>query len=217
VAFAVDHAFVTCAPGAPEADALLELGFVEGSRNTHPGQGTANRRFFFENFMLEFLWVADPAEVTNERTRPARLSERCSQRAAGLNPFGIILRPTQGASTPPPFLSWSYHPTYLPPELSIQIAQGTTLQEPELFYLSFMRDTGARGEPTQHALPLGHVGALRFGVPQPAELTPASRAVEQLGLVDYFQSNDHLLEVSFEGTAGKQIDLRPGLPLVFHC
>jgi Glyoxalase-like domain len=55
----VDHAFIACSPGAPEAGALLRLGFIEGQGNTHPGQGTANRRFFFENFMLELLWVAD--------------------------------------------------------------------------------------------------------------------------------------------------------------
>jgi hypothetical protein len=216
VAFEVDHAFVTCAAGAPEADALLELGLVEGSPNTHPGQGTANRRFFFENFMLEFVWVADYDEVTSDLTRPTRLWERCSRRDAGVNPFGIILRPTQGARTPPPFRSWSYHPAYLTPELSIQIAEGTTLEEPELFYLSFMRNAGGRGEPTKHGLPLGHVRGLRLGVPQPAALTPAARAVEQLGLVVYFESNAPILEVLFDGGAGKRIDLRPRLPLVFH-
>lgn len=50
---AIDHLFVCCAPGAPEADTLVGLGFHEGSGNTHPGQGTANRRFFFRNAYLE--------------------------------------------------------------------------------------------------------------------------------------------------------------------
>jgi hypothetical protein len=50
---AVDHFFVCCAAGAPEAEALTQRGLREGSSNTHPGQGTANRRFFFENLYLE--------------------------------------------------------------------------------------------------------------------------------------------------------------------
>jgi hypothetical protein len=216
VAFEVDHAFVTCALGAPEADALLELGLVEGSPNTHPGQGTANRRFFFENFMLEFVWVADLAEARSERTRPTRLWERCSQREAGVNPFGIILRPTHSVQAPPPFQSWSYHPSYLPPGLAIEIAQGITLQEPEIFYLSFMRSARSRDEPTRHSLPLGRVCGLRSGVPRPAALTQASRAVEQLGLIAYFESNEPVLEVLFTPTAGTRIDLRPRLPLVFQ-
>jgi hypothetical protein len=33
----LDHAFVTCALGAPEADAMVKLGFVEASSNAHPG------------------------------------------------------------------------------------------------------------------------------------------------------------------------------------
>jgi hypothetical protein len=68
----LDHAFIACAAGATEGNALVRLGFVEGSSNTHPGQGTANRRFFFENFMLELLWVSDPAEAQSEQTRRTR-------------------------------------------------------------------------------------------------------------------------------------------------
>jgi hypothetical protein len=42
-----------CSKGAPEAEALLRVGLREGAGNTHPGQGTACRRFFFENAYLE--------------------------------------------------------------------------------------------------------------------------------------------------------------------
>ena len=43
----VDHVFVSASVGAPEGDRLLDLGLLEGSPNRHPGQGTANRRFFW--------------------------------------------------------------------------------------------------------------------------------------------------------------------------
>ena len=48
----LDHAFIWVSRGGKEADALVEAGFTEGPANTHPGQGTANRRFFFNTFML---------------------------------------------------------------------------------------------------------------------------------------------------------------------
>jgi hypothetical protein len=43
------HFFIIAEPGAPEADLLSGIGLIEGTRNDHPGQGTANRRFFFMN------------------------------------------------------------------------------------------------------------------------------------------------------------------------
>src|SRR5271165_7680011 len=154
----VDHAFIACAHGAPEGDALLRAGFVEGSANTHPGQGTANRRFYFENFMLELIWVADPAEARSSQTRRTRLWERWSQRQTGASPFGIVFRASGDQDAAAPFPTWAYHPNYLPAELAIQIATGTTLREPELFYLPFLKDTGAGSrEPSHHALPIRRV------------------------------------------------------------
>ncbi len=142
-------------PGLREADALLRLGFVEGSPNTHPGQGTANRRFFFENFMLELVWVADPGEAQNERTRRTRLWERCQGRDSQVSPFGIIFRSTSTPPAPAPFATWSYTPIYLPPGLAMQIADGTTPERTGavLFAVSEAR-LGAQPEPVAHALPI---------------------------------------------------------------
>jgi hypothetical protein len=200
----VDHVFIACAPGAPEADTLLQLGLVEGSPNTHPGQGTANRRFFFANFMLELLWVADAAEA-----------ERCSHRGPEVSPFGILFRTTGDADSRAPFRTWSYHPSYLPPDLAIEVAEGTSLQEPELFYLPFLR--GARSPtpgPTSHSWALGRVRGLSVGVRSRSGLSEASRATEQLGLLTYFESREHVLEIHFQGPFPKRIDLRPVLPVV---
>src|SRR5215469_13717593 len=80
----LNHAFITCDVGAPEATALLARGFIEGSRNMHPGQGTANRRFFFTNFMLELVWVSDPVEALGVSVRPTELWERWSRRGEGV-------------------------------------------------------------------------------------------------------------------------------------
>jgi hypothetical protein len=212
----VDHAFITCAYQAPEGDALLRAGFVEGSANTHPGQGTANRRFFFENFMLELIWVADPAEAMSEQTRHTRLWERCSQRDSA-SPFGIVFRASGDQDAAAPFATWAYHPSYLPEGLSIQIAEGTALHEPELFYLPFLKMPGIRrGEPLNHAAPIRRVSGLRIGVPRLQELSSASRTIESQGLLEYFQSEQPILEILFACLSDLIVDLRPALPLLFR-
>jgi hypothetical protein len=43
MAFEFDHLFICTDIGACEADRLVSFGLVEGTSNTHPGQGTASR------------------------------------------------------------------------------------------------------------------------------------------------------------------------------
>ena len=213
----MDHAFIGCTTGAPEADALLRMGFVEGSANVHPGQGTANRRFFFENFMLELLWVADPAEARNQRTGPTRLWERCQAQDGRVSPFGIVFRPTATPPAPPPFVTWSYTPLYLSAGLAMQIADGTTLNEPGLFYLPFLRSGAARRtEPMAHALPIRRIRGVSVGIQGRNALSAASQCAQERGLVNYFEAAAPLLEILFEGPLAMRCDLRPGLPLVFR-
>ena len=45
--FELDHLLVWVDVGGPEAERLAAFGLTEGAPNTHPGQGTACRRFFF--------------------------------------------------------------------------------------------------------------------------------------------------------------------------
>lgn len=72
----IDHIFIAVQPGAPEAAVLADFGLAEGSGNRHPGQGTANRRFFFDNAFIELLWLDNAAEARNDATRPTMLFER---------------------------------------------------------------------------------------------------------------------------------------------
>jgi hypothetical protein len=213
----LDHAFIGCETGAPEGDALLGLGFVEGSGNTHPGQGTANRRFFFDNFMLELIWVADPREVQSETTRRTRLWDRLQRQDPEVSPFGIVFKPSGIEVSAAPFATWSYTPAYLPPGLAMQVADGTSLYEPELFYLPFMTRARARdSEPTLHGLPIGKILALSVGVRRLDELSNASRTAEQHGLLSFFNSPQPVMEIAFEGVAGLSFDLRPRLPVIFR-
>ena len=136
--FELDHIFVLCEPGAPEADELLAAGFVEGQGYVHRGQGTANRVFFFQDFYLEFLWVHDEAEARSSVTGPTQLWERWSQRQHGASPFGLCLRPSHKQfAAQKPFAGFEYRPTYFPENASIWLAQ-QTISTPLMFYLSFV-------------------------------------------------------------------------------
>jgi hypothetical protein len=119
----LDHIFIVCDRGAPGAEALLRLGLREGSSNTHPGQGTACRRFFFANAYLELLWIEDEEEAGREPVKRTRLLDRWALRRAGACPFGVVVRPTvDEIYTVPRFPTWRYTPSYLPEGLAIDVA-----------------------------------------------------------------------------------------------
>jgi hypothetical protein len=215
----LDHVFVLCAAGAPEATALARVGLQEGSPNEHPGQGTACRRFFFRNAYLELLWVGDAAEAQTDPARSTRLWERWSRRREGANPFGIVLRPDgKAGDLDAPFATWSYRPSYLPPSVAIELAVGTPLEEPELFYMRWARRPDAtRREPVDHPVPSTDVTSVRIGVPGPRPLSEAARAAEAAGVVGFHSAEDHLMTLGLDGEArGHVADLRPDLPLVLR-
>lgn len=211
--FEIDHVFVCCGTGAPEASTLLRLGFVEGTRNVHVGQGTANRRFFFQNAYLELLWVRDAAEAIEVRPREARLWERWLRRDRGASPFGIVFRPTadNDAAEKTPFPTWSYRPDYLPPTLTIEMGLGTALEEPELIYLPFAKRSGFPSEPAQRR-PL-MLEAVTVGLPSRSPPSAAARACQSQSLIQYRYEPNHLLDLDFASDGEFLHDLRPTLPL----
>jgi hypothetical protein len=50
-------------------EALVSFGLF-GIEGIHPGQGTANACFFFENAYLEVLWRHDDSELSSAVVRP---------------------------------------------------------------------------------------------------------------------------------------------------
>ncbi len=214
----LDHAFILCGIGAPEAEALAARGFIEGSANVHAGQGTANRRFFFANFMLELLWVADPAEAAGDAVRRTGLWERWSKRTQGASRFGIVYGGVQAQGLPPPFLTESYRPAYLPAPLSIEIVQGMTLAEPALFWIpSLSRNRVGSGEPANHGPPVRSISGVAIGLSGVDTLSHAARRVHDASLLDFFDAPSPVLEVHFQSEHDCSIDCRPDLPLVFRA
>jgi hypothetical protein len=213
----IDHVFVCTSPGARAADRLLPIGILEGSPNTHPGQGTACRRFFFRNAMLEFLWVENPAEAQSRQTRQTRLWERWPGARSSASPFGIILRPEAGATVHCPFPSWEYWPPTMP-GLFLRIAAATTLQEPMWCY---MENGRAREDaPPEKRQPLTHPAGLErltrvTIVSPPLSIQSVTQAMANQGVISLLDEPEHRMELEFDHQrASAQLDLRPELPLI---
>lgn len=205
----IDHIFIRATHGAPEAEALRAFGLTEGSGNVHPGQGTANRRFFFANAFLELLWIADEAEVASPLTAPTRLRERLSA-GSDASPFGICFRDADAAAAAAAFPIFDYKPSYLPPGMSIGIASEAPLSEPMWFYLA-----GGKSPPpsAEHTAGISRITAVRCTLPSAIGLSAASLASG----INFAEGTEYLLEISFDGeTRGTMHDFRPGLPLIFR-
>jgi hypothetical protein len=214
----IDHIFICVRPGAPEAEALARFGLVEGSGNAHPGQGTANRRFFFDNAFIELLWLADAAEANSEATRPTMLFQRLTGEAAQVSPFGLCFRPSGGEKRAP-FPSWQYRPAYLPPGLAVDVADAPAA-EPMWFFLAFggRPDAAApaRRQPLQRPGGLRQITSLRLTSPGRGAASPAMAAAAAAG-VEVREGAGHLLEIGFDHeTAGRAHDFRPALPLLLR-
>jgi hypothetical protein len=213
----LDHVFICCSVGAPEADALIRAGLREGSANTHPGQGTACRRFFFPNAYLELVWVDNALEAQAPEVRPTRLWDRWSRRGGDACPYGIVFRPAdETGGVRAPFASWSYRPRYMPAGLSIDIAEATPLDGPELFYLGFQQNRARSGqEPVDHALPIESLTGVSVWRPASGD-SHAARALQAAGLVAFHDSDEYLLELRFGDAHRDAADIRPALPLVLR-
>ena len=214
----LDHVFILCDEGAPEAGALQRAGVQEGSRNTHRGQGTACRRFFFADACLELLWVDDEAEAGRDAVKRTRLLDRWALRRAGACPFGVILRPSVASvEVRPPFPTWRYTPPYLPAGLAIDVADATPLAEPAVFHMAIQRSRGRSGEqPIDHEPPLRTISRVSIEGPLPSERSAASRALEGTGAFAFSDASAYLLTLDFSTAPEATADLRPELPLVLR-
>ena len=220
----LDHLFTLTSRGAPEVERLVAFGLSEGQPNTHPGQGTACRRFFFHNAYLEFVWVEDEQEAASAWAEPLGFVARSQYRQTGASPFGLILRPAADAAEDGelPFATWTLRPPYLPEPLTLEVADSAAVtDEPLLFYMSFGRRADRspveRRQPLAHAAGFNEITGIRLSWPGTRRLSPALQTVEEMGVAHFSAAPMPLAEVSFDGERqGKSWDFRPALPLRFH-
>ena len=203
------HFFIITDPDAPQADLLLAAGLIEGASNNHPGQGTANRRFFFPNAMLEFVFIRDAGEARNGPGHGLRFADRYEQSDA--SPFGLIVRPL-GDAPDIPFAAWNYHADYLPPGNDFLVGDNSDLLAEPLCVCSPiglpLMDPPA--ETVNKDLELTH---MRLSVPvdQPSSTLETFASSGPITLVT---GEAHHMELTFnEGKASIHHDFQPDLPL----
>lgn len=210
-----DSLLATRIAAKDSAGLLSNLGFTEGSNNRHPGQGTANHRFFFDNFMLEFLFVDDVEGLVDERAEMLRLKDRFSNPA--VSPIGIASRRSSAAKSAAQYGYAAYKAPYLPPELEIQVALDPDRFEPLWFHLPFVsglheKDRRTDKEPRSHTNGARELTALLVEMP----FAPSSASLgiaAKLG-VQLKQGDRHAAHLEFDGgRQGQPLPLPPGLPL----
>jgi hypothetical protein len=216
----IDHIFLRARRNAPEGDALRAFGLAEGSGNRHPGQGTANRRFFVHNAFIELLWIEDEAEANGVATTPTQLADRLRPDAADVSPFGVCFRPSHAHDTAP-FPMWQYAPAYLPAGMTVGIGRDVPLAEPMWFFLA--QGTPPHAAPAARRQPLDHPAGLveltGVAITVAGDAAPSAPAVAALesGRVAIATGSAPLMALTFDGgRGGRHHDFRPALPLVIH-
>ena len=226
----IDHLFVLVEPDTDEATAdrldratrcLTDAGLREGSSNDHPGQGTANRRFFFGNAMFELLYFTDLEAARRPPADVLQLPARASGR--GACPFGVAFRPSTEPGEPARFEHVHYRPIYLPDTLSIHVAASCPVSGPLWFHLPFI-DPGARppaGAPRGDVEPRDHPAGLdrltRLGFVTPSAPSRLDRSVSAGQPIDWTLGERHWLTLSFDDERqGRGIERVADLPLSFR-
>lgn len=115
-----NHIFIFCDNHDEVAHELIRFGFIEGSSRIHPNQGTTNRKFYFDDFYFEILWVHNFDEVTNKITTPTKLYERSQYMSNDYSPFGLCV--DYAKEDDMLFENcFKYYPTYLPIDSVIEV------------------------------------------------------------------------------------------------
>lgn len=192
----IDHIFIFTDDKGKVADKLVEFGLVEGSNRVHVGQGTTNRKFYFDNFFLEILWVHNENEIKSDLVKPTGLWQRAEYKRNTFSPYGLCIvnsDETNGLFEN----SFKYQPNYFPNGMTIEILKNEKQpQLPWTFRLPFKGKKKNETEPTNHTNGMTRLTKVNFNYKD--QLTDK--------YIDYFKN-----EPSIEFTVSKDY----GMTLTF--
>lgn len=160
----IDHIFIFSENNGFEAEDLTKFGLLEGSNRRHQGQGTINRKFYFENFFLELLWVVNKNEIKQSPTKETQLFERSNFRNNEFSRFGLCL--VNSEDTDELFTEAQiYQPNYFPKGMSIDILPNSkNPQLPWTFRLPYRGEKKYVNEPTQHINQIRKLTNIKFEI-----------------------------------------------------
>ena len=210
MSFRLHHVLVVTEPGAPVADTIAGFGLVEGAPNTHPGQGSANRRFFFEDMGLELGFFTDEEEAQTGPGRVIRMFDRWN--TPGGSRLGLIFRADGDTGDFPGF---PYQPLYFEDGQFFLLGDNTdVLGEPIVVLMP--RNLPNRPPQDLSPPPFRRVTAVRVSVPVESSSSALSWAAG-IDRVTIETGAQECMEIEFEGGVnGETQDLRPEIPLVLR-
>ena len=213
----LDHIVIFTAVDAPEAEALEPYLQGFGGVTKHGDLGTASTSFFFSNAYLELFWAHDDAAI--ERNIPALghdSRKRMNWRTTGCSPFSLALRRRADADRPLPFPATALPASWMPGDIAIEFM---TPSEAEpvcpVIPVPLQYPSWRQNIPEQnHPLGVRTLTDIHIAVVV-SSLSPLATALEEAGLATIEPGPAPLITLTFDGGAqGKQVDVRPILPLV---
>lgn len=204
----LDHLFVFVEPTSDVVQNLLQAGLKETYRRAHPGQGTANFCFCFDNLYLECIYLVDAQEAASPAIRRTGLLERSAWRTNGSCPFGLAWRGESAQNAE--IRCWDYRPPYLPAGMAIQVAEeGDDVRQPMMF--TFEGATApsswpvARQNGLQHAADLGAVTSVQLTLPSTVSPGPALNAMQARGVLEIRQGTAYGLALGIADYNGHEV------------
>jgi hypothetical protein len=217
----LDHIFIFTQEHEQLADSLKGLGLSEGTPNVHRGQGTACRRFFFQNAYLELVWVVNEEESKGAAIARAKLWERSQYRHTNHCPFGLCFRAKYQTSTSMTLLfndGWRYYSSFLPEGQFANIASNENFPaEPMLFEMPFFglapKDYPlAKQQPLKHERQFREITNVTLTLPMTmTNLSATMKRVLQNSMVNVLEGKDYF--VSLELDYGKEGEVQAFYPL----
>ena len=211
----IDHIFIFSDCQGKEADELVKFGLTEGSNRIHPGQGTRNRKFYFDNFFLEIVWVNSESEIKSELTAPTKLWERANYTLNGASPFGLCLASSDDIDD---LFSQSlkYRPSYIPEDLSFEII--TNEKKPYLPWTCRLPATAVdlTAEPRQHQTGIEKLTKVKFGIQNKNFQNRFTDLLERDSKILFHYSDRHRLTLEFDNHKRNLTKNLKDIPLVIE-
>jgi glyoxalase-like protein len=212
----LDHVFI-CAPAERSAlQGLMDFGLV-GIEAIHPGQGTANACFLFENAYLEILWRHDDRELSSAAVRPTGLRERLRWQETGACPFGIAIRRKPEQPAVEMDVQWAYAAPFLPPGATIPVLSPPDAPSAPIVFVSLVPDWQEYAAANRQLLV--HCGRSRrlTGVHlwlRGSQVPSFVEALTSAGITAEMTEGHYHMELEWDGGSEQgSKDFRPSLPL----
>lgn len=195
--------FMLTDPQGDDTVRFESLGIAETYRRQHPGQGTQNACFCFDNMFIELLWINRVEDARSEKIARTKLFERSRWRADGTNPFGIAWRGSPDAAEPS-ISTWKFCPPYLPDAIGIEVAVDSDDPRQPMMFKSPGSMPPAdwpieKKGTLQQAGGWGQVLGIELFLPRSATPSPALRSIAARTILrlrvasnDQFQMNFHI-------------------------